>query len=144
MAEQQTYKNHTRWNWLVHFVISPLLIFHFIWTAVRLYQDPSRDRAEWLLLAAVLIGVSVASRMQALKVQDRVIRLEENLRYKELLSPDVAKQAIALRTGTKIALRFASDEELPALVQRVLSGELKTNKDIKMAIQNWRGDYLRV
>jgi hypothetical protein len=144
MAEQQTYKNHTRWNWLVHFVISPLLIFHFIWVAVALYLYPSWDRAEYLLLAAVLILMSIMSRMQPITAQDRIIRLEEDLRYKVLLAPEIAEQAIALPTGKKIALRFASDKELPGLIQRVLNDELKTSKEIKLAITNWRGDHLRV
>ncbi len=143
MADQQNYKNHVRWNWLVHFVITPLLIFHLIWVAVTLYLYPSWDRAEYLLLAAVLLMLSFAARIQALTVQDRLIRLEENLRYRLLLSPELAARAADLSRGDVIALRFAPDDELPELVQQVLDGKLKTRKEIKLAIKNWRGDHLR-
>jgi hypothetical protein len=144
MAETQTYQNHTRFFPLVHFVIFPILLFNLIWQSVRLYQEPSWDRAEWVLMAIVFVAMSVAARLQALKAQDRVIRLEERLRYKELLSKDLADKASNLSTSQMIALRFASDAELPDLAQKVVNGELATSKDIKLAVKNWRGDYLRV
>jgi predicted lactoylglutathione lyase len=95
-------------------------------------------------MAIVFVAMSVAARLQALKAQDRVIRLEERLRYKELLSKDLADKASNLSTSQMIALRFASDAELPDLAQKVVNGELATSKDIKLAVKNWRGDYLRV
>ncbi len=144
MAETQNFQNHARWYPLVHFVIAPLLFINFFWQIFRLYQEPSWDRAESAMMAIVFLMLSVAARFQALKAQDRVIRLEERLRYKELLSPDLADQALALRTGQMLALRFASDAELPELVRRTLNGEFKSNKEIKQAVKNWRGDYLRV
>lgn len=144
MSEQQSYNNHTRWYPLVHFVITPLLFVNMIWQIVRFSQERTWDRAEFLLMSVVFILMSLASRLQALKAQDRVIRLEELLRYKEVLPKDLAEKASKLRTGQIIALRFASDEELPDLVQRTLNGEFKTTKEIKLAIKNWRGDYLRV
>ena len=144
MAEQQTFQNHTRWFPLVHFVISPLLLVMLIWQIVRLYQDFNADRVFNILLVIVILLVSLAARMQALKAQDRVIRLEERLRYKELLPKDLAEKAAGLKTGQMIALRFASDEELPELVQKTLNGEFKDTKEIKLAVKNWRGDYLRV
>jgi hypothetical protein len=143
MEKQQTYQNHVRWYPLVHFVITPLLAFHFIWVAVTLYLYPSWDRTEYLLLAIVLILLSFAARLQPLTVQDRVIRLEEKLRYYKLLPQDVAEKAAGLAPGKMVALRFAPDEELPELVQKVLNGELNSGKDIKTAIQNWRADHLR-
>ena len=144
MPEQQNYENHVRWYPLVHFVISPLLILNLFWQIFRLYQEQSFDRAENLILAIVLIMLSVAARLQALKAQDRIIRLEEKLRYQQVLPPDLAAQASGLRTGQMLALRFASDDELPELVRRTLNGEFKDGKEIKMAVKNWRGDYLRV
>lgn len=141
--EQQTYANHTRWFPLVHFVVMPLLILNFLYQAVRLYQEPGIDRAVWVVLCIVFLLVSLAARLQALTVQDRVIRLEERLRYKEILSPELAKKAAELPTGRMIALRFAPDEELPHLISQVLDGKLNTGREIKQAIKNWRGDYLR-
>lgn len=144
MSEQQNYNNHVRWYPLVHFVITPILLLNFIWQIYRLYQEQSADRVESLVLAIVLILLSLAARLQSLTAQDRIIRLEERLRYQNVLPPDIAESAAALRTGQMLALRFAPDEELLELVRRTLSGELKTGKEIKMAVRNWRGDYLRV
>jgi hypothetical protein len=143
MAESQNYRNHVRWYPLQHFIIAPLVFFNLIWQSVRLYQEPNWDRAEFVLLAVLLILISLAARLQALTVQNRVVRLEESLRYKEILSPDLAIQAEQLPLNTKFALRFASDEELPKLVQRAINGEFKDAKEIKLAVKNWRGDYLR-
>lgn len=107
-------------------------------------MTPNWTLAFWTLLSITLILLALASRLMALKVQDRIIRLEERLRYNNILSSDLAAKANDLPLGQIIAMRFASDEELPALAERVLSGELKTGKDIKLAVKNWRGDHLRV
>ena len=144
MAETQNYQNHVRFFPLVHFILFPVLFFNLIWQSVKLYLEPSWDRGEMILLALVFIAMNVAARVQALRAQDRVIRLEESLRYQRVLSPDLALQAEQLPTGSKIALRFASDEELPELVQKAINGEFANTKEIKLAIKNWRGDYLRV
>lgn len=144
MAEIQNYRNHVRWYPLAHFVVMPILLFNLIWQAVRLYQEPSWDRAEFVLLAVGLILLNVAARFQALTAQDRIIRLEEQLRYQKLLSSDLAFQAAQLPHSSILALRFASDEELPQLLEKAINGEFKDSKEIKQSIKNWRGDYLRV
>ena len=144
MAETQNYGNHVRWFPLFHFVLVPLLTLNFLYQAFRLYQEPSLDRAVWVVMCLVFVLMISVARLQALKAQDRVIRLEERLRYKELLSPDLNRKAESLRIGQIIALRFASDEELPGLVERTLNGEFAKPKDIKIAVKTWRGDYLRV
>lgn len=144
MPETQNYRNHTRWFPLQHFILTPILLFNFVYQGVRLYQTPNWDQAVSLLLAFAFIALAIAARMQALRAQDRVIRLEERLRMKELLPPELYARARQLRTSQLIALRFASDEELPALVERTLAGEFQSTKEIKLAVENWRGDYLRV
>jgi len=83
-------------------------------------------------------------RLNPLKVQDRIIRLEEKLRYQQVLSPALLQQASALRTGQIIALRFAGDDELEELVRAVLAGKLTKNIEIKGAIEHWRADTFRV
>ncbi len=143
MAEQN-YSNHTRWYPLFHFVVMPLLALNFLSHLVRFFMAPSWALSFWTLLGVTLILLALASRLQALKAQDRVIRLEERLRYRDVLSLELAKRADGMRTGQIIALRFASDEELSGLIERTLNGEFAKPKEIKLAIKNWRGDYLRV
>jgi len=147
MADQQNYSNHTRWFPLFHFVIVPLLLLTFLGHLVRLIiAEPGSGRitiASLMILSLAVLLLALAARNMSLRVQDRVIRLEERLRYKELLPADVAAKASDLPIGVMIALRFASDAELPGLIERVLNGELKGNKPIKQAVQDWRTDHLR-
>jgi hypothetical protein len=144
MSEKQNYQNHTRFHPLFHFVGFPILAISLIYFIVRVFQDFSWDRLMFVFLLVGVIATFFLTRVNALKAQDRVIRLEERLRYKELLPNDLAEKAMNLRTNQMIALRFASDEELPDLVARTLNGEFASGKEIKLAIRNWRGDYLRV
>jgi len=83
------------------------------------------------------------TRLYALKVQDRVIRLEERLRLTQLLPESTRARIGELSAGQLIALRFASDAEVPGLVQQTLDGKWD-QKQVKSAIKNWRPDYLRV
>ena len=124
-------------------IIVPLLLVNLGWQIYMLTQQQTWDRAEMVLLAIIIGLIASTARMQPLKVQDRIIRLEERLRYYKLLPHEVAEKAAQLSLGKMIALRFAPDEELPELVQKVLNGELNTGREIKVAIQNWRGDHLR-
>jgi hypothetical protein len=78
-----------------------------------------------------------------LTVQNRVIRLEMRLRLRELLPPTMQSDVARLSLSQLIALRFASDAELPALIQEVLAGKAKSSNEIKMKIRDWQGDYLR-
>jgi hypothetical protein len=144
MPEQQTYANHVRWYPLVHFIIFPLFTVLLIWSIVSLIMMPSAGNLWNMLFAAGVILLTLAARLQSLRAQDRLIRLEEKLRYQEMLDPDLYSRAEGLRTGQMIALRFASDAELSDLLERVLNAELSTSKEIKLAIREWRGDYLRI
>ncbi|MGE3467981.1 MAG: DUF6526 family protein, partial [Pyrinomonadaceae bacterium] len=90
MADQQNYSNHARYFPLVHFVIMPLLALNFLSHLVRFIMDPSMTLGFWVLLSIVLMLMAFAARIQTLRAQDRVIRLEERLRYKEVLTPDLA------------------------------------------------------
>lgn len=144
MREQQNYRNHTRWFPLVHFFLFPLLTINLIWAIVCVVMELEWFRVQYLVLSVGAIGLNFASRMQALRVQDRLIRLEERIRCDKLLEPELAAAASGFRTSQMIALRFASDKELPALVERVAKGELSTQKEIKTAITEWRPDHLRV
>lgn len=133
-----------RWYPLVHFVVVPLLILNLLWQVVRLWQEPTWDRGETVIMGVVFFLIVFTARIQAMKVQDRVIRLEEQLRYRGILPADLAERASGLKTGEMIALRFAHDDELAELVQRTLNGEFTKTREIKMAVKNWRADHLRV
>lgn len=124
----------------------PLLLLNFLHHVVRIFTNVGSERWEqafWAVFSIVLILLAFSARVMALKVQDRVIRLEERLRYRDVLSADLAAKASDLSVGQIIALRFASDAELGGLVERALNGEFAKPKDIKLAIKDWRGDYLR-
>ncbi|HXG84440.1 MAG TPA: DUF6526 family protein [Pyrinomonadaceae bacterium] len=144
MAETQNYKNHIRWHAPQHFVLTPILLINFIYAIVRLIQEPNIVRAEFLLLSIGLLIMGVLARINALRVQDRLIRLEEKLRYEKVLPAALLAQTENLSRRQINALRFASDAELPTLVQRTLNGEFQKTDEIKRAVTNWRGDYLRV
>ncbi|MFN7928656.1 MAG: DUF6526 family protein [Blastocatellia bacterium] len=140
----QTYDNHVRYHAPFHYVLTPLVLINFLWSLVNLFLHFGLDAIQGLLVAFLLVLIGVLARTNALKAQDRVIRLEEQLRYHRVLSPEMAKRAATLTPGQIVALRFASDEELAGLIQQTLDKKLASQKEIKQAIQHWRGDYLRV
>lgn len=144
MPAEQNYSNHTRWYPLFHFVVIPLLAINLLSHLVRFFMAPSWPLFFWVLLSITLILMALASRLMALKAQDRVIRLEERLRFQELLTDELLAKSAGLSPGQVIALRFASDGELPALIERTLNGEFGKSKEIKMAIKEWRADFHRV
>lgn len=140
----QNFATHTRWHPPFHFFLMPVLLFNFLWSVLQLYRYPGWNNGEHVLLAVALIIMGFLTRINPLKAQDRLIRLEEQLRFQRVLSADQAKRASNLPVGQIVALRFAPDEELSGLVQQVFDGKLTTSKEIKQAIKNWRGDYFRV
>ncbi|MFN0088334.1 MAG: DUF6526 family protein [Blastocatellia bacterium] len=140
----QNYSNHVRWHAPFHFVLTPILVIHLIWTIVCLVMDPGFATAEALLLSIGLVIMFFLVRVNPLRAQDRVIRLEERMRYQRVLPPDLAARADDLRPAFMVALRFASDEELAGLVQQVLAGNFAKPDEVKRAIRNWRSDHFRV
>ena len=143
MAASQSYKNHTRFFPLFHFIASPILLLNLINALRHLWMNPNRSTAFAALVAFGLVSGLLAARVMALKVQDRVIRLELQLRMRGLLPSDLAARINDLTPQQMVALRFAGDKELPDLVRDVLAGKLTKQKDIKLAIKDWQGDYLR-
>jgi hypothetical protein len=142
-ASPQNYSHHTRYDPLFHFFILPVFAITLIVSIVYAFRRPGLHSA-WLvvfMVAAVILIFKV--RLYSLKVQDRVIRLEERLRLMTLLDPSLRPRIAELTEGQLIALRFASDGELPALAARALNEKL-AGPEIKKAIQQWRADYWRV
>ena len=118
------------------------VVVALVWAFVA--GSPGLPLRMWVVLLAVALAVSsLKSRTNAVRVQDRVIRLEELLRYQALLSHEQATAARALPLNQRIALRFASDAELPGLLDRTLAEHLSP-RQIKQAVQNWRADTHRV
>ena len=97
-----------------------------------------------LLVAIALILLALLARLFALGVQDRVIRLAERLRYQQLLPADLRPRIGEFTINQLVALRFASDTELPALARKVLDSQVNNRKAIKQMVVNWRADYQRV
>jgi hypothetical protein len=135
----QTLANHTRFDPIFHFFMLPLSVAFLIWAITHLVRHPIHESYAWLVCALLIFLGLGKGRGYALKAQDRIIRLEETMRLARL-SPNSVP---ALTEGQLIALRFASDAELPALAEKAAAASLKP-KEIKKAIQTWRPDYFRV
>jgi len=121
-----------------------MLIINFGWSIYRWkVAGLAIAGLPWVLTAAALFLGVLYGRLFALRVQDRLIRLEERLRYERVLPEELRWRADELTTDQFISLRFASNEELPALMRKVLDEKLTERKAIKQLIKNWRPDYLR-
>ena len=140
---EQNLKNHTRFDPMFHGFLFGGALLLLGATIYALVRQPDWWGAVRLLGVLWAIVLMFRTRLYALKVQDRVIRLEERLRLAQLL-PDSTRARIGeLSEGQLIALRFASDAEVPGLVQQTLDGKWDP-KQVKSAIESWRPDYLRV
>jgi hypothetical protein len=139
----QDFKHHGRFDPAFHFIGSFLLLANLVAAIVHLV----RHFGLWNVWVVVMsIGVFVPYfliRVYPLKVQDRVIRLEERLRLKELAPAEWRPQITKLTEDQLIGLRFASDEEVVALAGQALNENLN-RKQIKERIKTWRPDYWRV
>ncbi len=142
--ESQNYSNHTRWHPPFHFFILPVMLINFLWSIVTFVKAPDRNSGWWIVVSLALAMLTLFVRTNSLKVQDRIIRLEEKLRYQQLLSPALAQQIGALTIPQIVALRFAGDDELEELVRATTAGNFAKPKDIKQAIKSWRADTFRV
>lgn len=145
MAERspQMLANHVRIDPPFHYFVLPVFAISWIISLIFVVRHPNFLHF-WIVVFNTALLVAVTRfRQYALKVQDRVIRLEERLRLAALLSDSQRPQIARLTERQLIALRFASDEEIPILVEQTLSANL-ASADIKKAIKTWRPDYWRV
>jgi Family of unknown function (DUF6526) len=152
MAEKQpqSFANHTRFDPLFHFFLVPVFALGLVLSLVHFFahlgEGDFRDHLHSgliVLLAVALLLWLFKTRLYALRVQDRVIRLEERVRLMQLLPERLRGRIPELTESQLCGLRFASDGELPALAERALNEKL-SRKDIKRAVQSWRPDYWRV
>ena len=137
----QSYKHHTRWQPIYHFIASPIALLNLIIQVRHAYYSGTRY-AWWNVVFAIgVLALVLSARMMAVAVQDRLIRLEMRLKLRELGVP--ASDIMRITVRQFVGLRFASDAELPGLVQRVLTGELTEQDAIKAAITDWQADWQR-
>ncbi len=143
MAEQN-FANHGRFYPPFHFFVMPVMAINLIWSLSRLWRlGFSWDGLERVLLALGLAVGFLTARIMALRVQDRVIRLEERLRYERVLPADLKPRIGEFTVPQLVSLRFASDAELPALARKVLDEKMSERKAIKQMVKTWKPDYLR-
>lgn len=143
MAEQN-FSNHTRFHTTFHWVGFPLVAIYLLWSVWLLIRQPGWETAMNLVLISALVVTFFLTRIYALKVQDRLIRLEEQLRFQRVLPAELAQRAAMIPVPFLVAIRFAPDDELPELIEQVLDGRLTRPVEVKKAIRNWRGDHWRV
>ena len=146
MATEQNFKNHGRLDSATHLFIFPIFLLNFFFSIyATIHHWPwHRDyHLWWIVMSIALMVFATRTRMQDLKLQDRIIRLEERLRLAALLPAAEQAHVHELSTHQLVALRFASDAEIPALVHKTLTQNLEP-KAIKQSITHWRADYLRV
>jgi hypothetical protein len=145
MAETtQNYETHGRYIPVYHFFAVPVLLINVIVMGIEFARDPRFTTGWAVIVAAALFLGMLYLRFMPLRAQDRVIRLEERTRLERLLPSDLRGRIGELSPSQLIAIRFAPDDEVPELTRRALNGDLKSQKDIKRAIRNWRADHLRV
>ena len=142
-SKAQSYANHTRLDPWFHLFVIPVYAITLISAIVRAVRFPGVGTAWIVVLMIALVVHLFKTRLYALKVQDRVIRLEERLRLKALLPMALASRVDELSLDQLIALRFACDQEAPKLVEEALTKNL-TKADIKKSVQQWRADAMRV
>jgi hypothetical protein len=141
---EQNFANHTKWVPTYHFFVVPVMVLNFMQAIVRLvHHGFSWDGLVGVLTALALLLFVFLARIFALRVQDRAIRLEERLRMNQLLPDDLKPRIAEFTTTQLVGLRFASDQELPALARQVLNDKITDLKTIKRSVKQWRSDYLR-
>jgi len=141
---EQSVSNHFKLVPTFHFFVVPVLTLNLVQSIFRLEHTSFRwDAIVGVLTAAALVLLAFHARLFALRVQDRVIRLEERMRLERLLPDDLRSRIGEFQPGQLVAMRFACDGELPALARKVLNDKLTDRKAIKKMVQTWRADYLR-
>jgi hypothetical protein len=139
----QSFKNHSRFDPQYHLVLSTVLIVNLVIAICFLAQHYSIYSA-WLVILSIAVFIPVFKiRVYPLRVQDRVIRLEERIRLQALAPTEWHTQIYRLTEDQMIGLRFAADDEVVELAKQALEHNLN-RKQIKERIKNWRADNWRV
>jgi hypothetical protein len=143
----QVYATHRRWDpWYHFFLFAVVSISSFValWTFLKSLSGGFSAWTAWnVVVWAAAIALTLRVRSYPLRLQDRIIRLEERLRLATLLDEPLKARIGELEVGQLVGLRFASDAEVPGLVKTALDEKL-SGEEIKKRIQTWRPDTLRV
>ena len=142
-SELQSLKNHARFDPAYHLIILLVILVNLVLACYRVYSQPSLLSGWYLVLSLAVIVPYLRLRQYPLKVQDRIIRLEERLRLQALAPAEWHAQIYRLSEDQLIALRFAGDDEVVNLAKQALEEKL-TRKQIKERIKSWRADNWRV
>lgn len=142
MAEQ-SFKSHRRYVPIYHFVALPVLILNVVAQVLYFLKYHTPYKLFMIVVAIALVIIPFSLRTMIARVQDRVIRLEERLRLSNLLPAEMHAGINDLTPGQLVGLRFAPDDEVAALAQRCMNGELTKGEQIKREIKSWRPDTLR-
>jgi hypothetical protein len=145
MAEKkpQSLANHAKLDPLFHFIVLPVFALAALGGTIHFLWHPSYHSASFFVISVAAVIAVLKIRIYSLKLQDRIIRLEERLRLTALCSEPLRSRIPELTEDQLIGLRFASDAEVPKLAEQAISEKL-SRADIKKAIQSWRPDYWRV
>lgn len=143
MAEQNL-ANHTQFVPAFHFFVLPVMLLNFGWSIYRwIHAGYTVDGLIGIIVAAGLFVGFVMLRLMAMKVQDRVIRFEERQRFERVLPADLQSRIPEFTVDQLVALRFASNSELPELARKVLEEKIADRKSIKQMVKVWRPDFAR-
>ena len=143
MPETQTYQTHRQWVPLWHFVALPIAMANLVIQFMALRNGMTFASIWSAVFAIGFAAAAYLARQQAIVVQNRLIRLEERLRMRDVLPEGTRGRIGELTTSQLIGLRFAPDAELGGLVERCLGGQLANAEAVKKEIKGWRADTLR-
>ena len=144
MPEPLSYKTHRAYDPLYHFFVLPVLGINVLITAYVLFRRPILVNVWALIFAIALVGLAWRVRFFPLRIQDRLIRLEETLRLQSVLPEELRGRIGEISTRELIALRFCTDEELPEHVRAIYGGEYRGGENVKSRIKAWRPDPHRI
>jgi uncharacterized protein DUF6526 len=140
----QNLQNHTRVVAPFHMFVLPVFLLNAGWSIYHVIKAGiSFESVLGILVAFALLTFALFSRVFALTVQDRIIRLEMRLRLAEVLPVDLRPRIPEFNVAQLVSMRFASDAELPSIARKVLDEKMNDRKAIKQLVKDWQGDYLR-
>ena len=143
-TKPQSAESHAQYVPGFHFVTGGLVMLNLFWSLYHAWMVRTGTSVDLIVIALSLLGIFWYARAFGVANQDRIIRLEERLRLSQLLPTDMQARTGEFTPDQLIAMRFASDAELPDLARTVLSKGTTTRAEIKGMIKTWRADHMRV